>query len=119
MACNCNNDSCKVETGGETLIFDVDTDLCLRLNRLLFEFNGLYELACAFSSDTQFKPDKKRYDEILNQYLETYSEYNMLMNVCAHDSLVANGYDPKKCKIINLQLDFIAETIIIDLKVID
>lgn len=119
MTCNCNNDSCKIENDGETLVFDIDSDICLKLNRLLFEFNGLFELACAFSSDTQFKPDKERYDEIINQYLNSYAEYNMLINACAHDRLVANGYEPKKCKINNLQINFFTETIIIDLKVIE
>ena len=74
----------------------LDEELCNMIQKNWFELNGLKELAVQFTSDSPWKPDKERYDQLINEYLEAYVKYNLLFQEAIRVSNIEDIYYDKE-----------------------
>ena len=65
---------------GRKIIY-VPNEYMLELERVWYEYQGLLTLLAQYGSDTPFKPDKERYEFLLDKYMLSYYEYNLTYNV--------------------------------------
>ena len=52
----------------------------LDLERVFYEYEGFRTLVTQFASDSPFKPDKERFDQLVVDYITSYMEYNIIFN---------------------------------------
>ena len=65
---------------GKQKIVYIPTEYMLDLERVFYEYEGFRTLVTQFASDSPFKPDKERFDSLINDYMVSYIEYNIIFN---------------------------------------
>ena len=74
----------------------LDGELCNMIQKNWFEYNGLKEIVVQFTSTSPWKPDKERYEKIINEYLESYIKYNLLFQEAIKMSDIEDIYYNKE-----------------------
>ena len=106
---SCQNCNCET-SNKENLIFEITENESLTIQKHFYTWNGLLNLLRQFSSDSLFKPDEKRFNELKDEYLTEYYKYNYAMEVIKNkvlkeNNIVDNGY--------NISIDFVENQIIL------
>lgn len=65
---------------GKQKIVYIPNDDMLNLERSFYEYEGLKSLVTQFASDSPFKPDKERFNSLVEEYIKSYMEYNLIFN---------------------------------------
>lgn len=78
-----------------------DSEILNMLEKIYFEYQGLLTLLTQFSSTSPFKPDDKRFDSLLENYLLTFVEYNILFN-----KILYMYFTNEEIKTRNIVVDF-------------
>ena len=89
---------------GRIKIIETET---LEIERTWYEYNAMLTLVSQFGSDSGFKPDKERYELLLNKYIDTFMEYNIIFNS------IINKYLPEGIGQLFSQVDFNVNEIIL------
>lgn len=58
----------------------VENTYMIDLERANYEYQGYRSLLTQFMSDTPFKPDEEKFNQILEEYIKSYMEYNIIFN---------------------------------------
>lgn len=85
--------------GKQKIVF-IPNDEMLNLERSFYEYEGLKSLVTQFASDSPFKPDKERFNSLVEEYIRAYMEYNLIFN-----DIVRNFLD-KEDQIKNITASF-------------
>lgn len=72
------------------LFVSVQQNIMIDLERTWYEYQGLLTLISQFTSDSPFKPDPEKYNEVLEKYLISYIQYQLTWD---H---IVNNYVPEK-----------------------
>lgn len=86
----------------------VENGYMIELERLNYEYQGYRSLVTQFTSETPFKPDQERYDQLLEKYIISYMEYNVIFNHIIHK------FVPEKYQTNNVVASFELSALLID-----
>ena len=80
----------------------------LDLERSFYEYEGLKSLVTQFASDSPFKPDNERFNTLVEEYIRSYMEYNLIFND------IVRAYLKKEDQIKNITASFQLSAMLVD-----
>jgi hypothetical protein len=75
-------------------IYYVPHEVMMELERSWYENEGLRTLLAQFASDSPFKPDNEKFEILINKYIKSYMEYNIIFSTLA--SVYVSAEDSSK-----------------------
>lgn len=121
MACGCNirhdDDAEKhvcCEDGVQKIVYPLQYEDSLVVQRVLYEKDGLLALCTQFTSTSPFKPDQERYDQILDKYIKSFAEYNLVFQVLMEKYVSKEDAELISGKMYELKVDFLTNSLIVE-----
>lgn len=93
---------------GKQKIVYIPNNEMLDLERSFYEYEGLKSLVTQFASDSPFKPDDARFNSLVEEYIRSYMEYNLIFND------IVRAYLKKEDQTKNITASFQLSAMLID-----
>lgn len=122
MACGCNvnyaddgvqDGLCEID---KTITYTMDIEDTMVVQKVLYERDGMLALVTQFSSDSPFKPDKERFEEILEQYIRISVQYNLTFQRLMSIYITPEDRELISGKQYEIKVDFLTNRLIIEYK---
>lgn len=117
MACNCKNGTCSTEQKTKMITYEIKEEnfhIAEQLERYYYEFSGLSQLLTQFTSTSPFKPDETRYNAILNEYMERFIQYNLLLDEIVQ--MAVEDLNISRLNIVNSTFSFLEKTLLLEIR---
>lgn len=121
MACGCRvrydddteqHECC--EDGVQKIVYPLANEDSLVVQRVLYEKDGLLALCTQFTSTSPFKPDQERYDQILDKYIKSFAEYNLVFQVLMEKYMPEEDTHIISGKQYEIKVDFLTNSLIVE-----